>query len=394
MGPREALRAEFQVGDSAIGGHNNFHLIRLGAALLVLLAHCFHLLGRAGEEPIGRWFVWMDASVLGVATFFFVSGFLVARSWDIRKNLAAFLVARALRIAPALWLALAVTVFGLGAAVTSMPLDEYFRNGDTRQYLLLNAVLYVPVWLDFSSAGSQHLYPVLDAVLYMHYRLPGVFDSNTMPGVNGSLWTIPLEVVLYLILGIAGWIGLLSPVTAGVRAYERMKLHPLLSFVLILIAALLHDRVMRAGAQYYSLAAYFLLGVLCYRFRSMLHWKLGHAILLVAVTLAVANTWAGPLLLPMALACSTLTLALHPLLRMPMTWLHRHDYSYGTYLYGFPVQQTLIALGVREPALLLAYSVPLTLCCAAVSWHLVESPLLKRKGRLVDWIALRISGDP
>ena len=86
-------------------GHQCFHLIRLAAALLVLFAHAFHLLVRAGDEPIGRWMLTMDASLLGVTIFFFISGFLVARSWDARAIPSGFLVARALRIVPALWLA-------------------------------------------------------------------------------------------------------------------------------------------------------------------------------------------------------------------------------------------------------------------------------------------------
>mgnify|MGYP001433765250 CR=1 FL=1 len=54
MGLGGALLARIQVDDAAFGGRNNFHLIRLSAALLVLLAHSFHLLARAGEEERGR----------------------------------------------------------------------------------------------------------------------------------------------------------------------------------------------------------------------------------------------------------------------------------------------------------------------------------------------------
>ncbi|MBK7470513.1 MAG: acyltransferase [Betaproteobacteria bacterium] len=369
MGLGGALLARIQVDDAALGGRNNFHLIRLGAALLVLLAHCFHLLGRAGEEPIGRWFVWLDASVLGVATFFLVSGLLVARSWDLRRDLARFLAARALRIVPALWLALALSVFCLGPALTALPLADYFRNAGTAGYLLWNAVLRP------------------------QYLLPGVFEANPVPGVNGSLWTIPLEVVMYAILGIAGWLGFLAPRHAVAAVRERMRPRPLAGAALLLLASALAVKVLWTGAQYYTLAGYFLLGVLCYRLRHLWRWRLVHAALLAVIAVAAARTWAGPLLLPVAIAGAILTLALHPSLRMPMTWWHRHDYSYGTYLYGFPVQQALIACGVREPLLLFICAVPLTLGCAAVSWHLVERPALARKAAAGDWIAAWLSRD-
>ena len=343
---REAFGAAVIVDDSALGGHNNFHLIRLCAALLVLFAHCYHLLGRAGEEPIGRWFVWLDASLLGVAMFFFISGCLVARSWDVRQDFAGFLAARALRIAPALWLALVLIVFALAPLFTTLRLGEYFQHVDTHKYLVLNAVLYT------------------------HYLLPGVFESNPVPGINGSLWTIPLEVVLYLILGIAGWLGLLAPRGAFRHAYGRITRHPFAAAALLLLGLLLIDKVLRTGVHYYSLAGYFLLGVLAFCFRRRLVLRVIEVGVLAAAAILLAGTWAGPLLLPVALGFTLLTLALHPVFALPVTWLHRHDYSYGAYLYGFPVQQTLIGLGVDEPTRLFALSVPLTLGCAALSWHL------------------------
>ena len=203
------------IDDTALAGRNHFHLLRLAAALLVLFAHCFHLLDRAGDEPIGRWFLRLDASLLGVTMFFFISGFLVARSWDTRGNLPEFLVARALRIAPALWLALGVTVFVLGPLFTTLPLPAYFSDPATWKYLALNAVLRT------------------------QYLLPGVFESNPLPGVNGSLWTIPLEVTLYLILGVVGWAGLLGHDGTWRGIAGCIRRQPILFSLLSVIALLL-----------------------------------------------------------------------------------------------------------------------------------------------------------
>ena len=93
--------------------------------------------------------------------------------------------------------------------------------------------------------------------------------------------------------------------------------------------------------------------------------------------------------MPIAVAHVVLTFALHPALQMPRGWLHRNDYSYGLYLYGFPVQQTLIAMGIAAPLPVLGWALPITLSCAALSWHLVEHPLLARKDRIIERVRPR-----
>ena len=350
---RGALRFWF-IDDASLSRDNNFHLIRLGAALLVLFAHVFHLLDRAGDEPIGRWLLTMDSSRLGVTMFFVISGFLVARSWEARASLPAFVIARALRIAPGLWLALAFTVFVAGPVFTTLPVAQYLTDMRTWSYLFLNMVLRT------------------------QYLLPGVFESNPLPGVNGSLWTIPLEVVMYLLLAIAGWSGLAC---APQHVRDRLRTSPWLFALLLIVAALLIAKVARTGAQYFGLALYFVLGALLYRVRHRIGLNPLLAAVLMSVAVMAARHDAGRWLMPVALPYSILVVALHPALRMRPTWLHRHDYSYGTYLYGFPLQQAAIALGVREPIALLALCAPPTLAMAALSWHLVERRALVLKSR-------------
>jgi peptidoglycan/LPS O-acetylase OafA/YrhL len=58
----------------------------------------------------------------------------------------------------------------------------------------------------------------------------------------------------------------------------------------------------------------------------------------------------------------------------PLNWPRHIDYSYGLFLYGFPVQQALLAFWPRlEPLPFLALATPLALLCAAFSWHVIES---------------------
>ena len=150
---------------------------------------------------------------------------------------------------------------------------------------------------------------------------------------------------------------------------------------------LLIAKVVRTGVQYYGLAGYFLLGALCYHYRRHLTLRIDLALVLVIVAIAAARTAIGPVVAPLAIASATLVVALHPAFRMRETWLHRHDYSYGTYLYGFPVQQTLILAGLSSPWPLFACALVCTLALAAISWHLVEQPALKQKSRIEAWLA-------
>jgi peptidoglycan/LPS O-acetylase OafA/YrhL len=80
-----------------------------------------------------------------------------------------------------------------------------------------------------------------------------------------------------------------------------------------------------------------------------------------------------------------LALAYHP--RLQLTAYRRvGDYSYGTYVIAFPIQQLLVwRLAIADPLLLFAATMAVTLPLAALSWHFVEKPALAMKGRLGAW---------
>jgi peptidoglycan/LPS O-acetylase OafA/YrhL len=81
------------------------------------------------------------------------------------------------------------------------------------------------------------------------------------------------------------------------------------------------------------------------------------------------------------LAYLVLVAAYHPWLSWP-AFNRIGDYSYGVYVYAFPIQQTLVErIPLIEPLPLFALALPATLAVAALSWHFVEAPALGLKSR-------------
>lgn len=206
----------------------------------------------------------------------------------------------------------------------------------------------------------------------MVYRLPGAFGANPFPHeVNGSLWTLPIELRLYLCVLLAGVAGLLRrrlPLLAVVIALVVLfALHPDL-FVLAP-----NTEVVR------ELALLFALGALAWVWRDAIPVSLpGVVACVLIVAWNPAGVGRGPLF-AVLLAYVVLVVAYHPLLRWRSFDL-RGDYSYGLYVYSFPLQQTLMErLPFLDPLPLFALSFPLALAVAIASWHLLERPALSLK---------------
>ena len=151
---------------------NNFNLIRLLAAFGVLFFHVYPLTGLE-HDPLS-FTRWLNFGGLSVRIFFIVSGFLLTDSLLRNADIVSFIVARGLRIWPALIGATVFSVFIMGPLVSTD--SAYWKHPATYSYL----------W----SAS----------VFETRSLLPGVFGSNPVPVVNGSLWTLPYEVFWYGVL--------------------------------------------------------------------------------------------------------------------------------------------------------------------------------------------------
>jgi peptidoglycan/LPS O-acetylase OafA/YrhL len=158
---------------------NNFNLIRIIAAVAVLITHSFALVNGTGDAEPFRYSLGMTIGSIAVDVFFITSGFLVSASLINRQSTVEFILARFLRIYPALLVMLFLSVFVLGVFFTSLPLSSYLLDSKTYIYLLKCSTLVAGVV----------------------YQLPGVFDKNPYQyAINGSLWTMPYEIRMYIIL--------------------------------------------------------------------------------------------------------------------------------------------------------------------------------------------------
>jgi peptidoglycan/LPS O-acetylase OafA/YrhL len=279
-----------------------------------------------------------------------ISGFLVTQSWLARHAIVPFVAARVLRIYPALVAATIVTI-ALAAISSTLALSTFLAD---------------PLTIDYAwrvSLGWE-----------MVYRLPGAFPTNPFPhDVNGSLWTLPIELRLYVGLLIAGVVGLLAH-----------RLWWLAAAALLIIAFSLrpewfplapNDRVVR------ELALLFVLGSLACVWRDAVPVSLTGAAIAIALVVWNPGGFARGALFAPLLAYVVLVAAYHPLLQWPL-FNRAGDYSYGLYVYSFPLQQTLMQrFPGLEPAGLFALSLPLGIAVAAVSWHAIEKPALALKSR-------------
>jgi len=336
--------------------HNNFNLIRLVAAWAVIYGHSYAITADGGQDLVSRLLGLKFAGGVAVDVFFVISGFLIAASLE-RNRIGSFLSSRALRILPALIVCVAVCAFVIGPLLTTA--SDYWHRAEVWHYFYANATLRRKT----------------------DYFLPGVFETLRNHAVNGSLWSLPIEVRLYLWLG---GLGLLSLNRRG-----RFNL----IFVGLMAIGLLFTQTPLPPDQS-NLAycrAFFFTGSFAWINRSSipLNWPL----LLVTVVVAAALHGTDYFYLGyfLALTYGTLFLAFVP--KLPV--IREHDLSYGLYLYGWPSQQLVQSIAPTTGALANTFWATLLAgAFAAASWFLVEAPALRLKKRFRIKPAIAVDQSP
>lgn len=329
---------------------DNFAFLRLIAAIAVIYGHAFPLTGHVAPGLMAN-----GIQTIAVKIFFVISGYLITESWLRDPHPVRYALRRILRIFPALVVLCVVTVFAVGPLLTTLMVADYFRN----------SLAYMYFW---------------NILMSPFYSLPGVFSGNIYPNaVNGSLWTLPVELSMYILM----------PLTLMTVRWNRMFFS--LCAILLCVASLI---VIRGGTEYgpivfygtnivsaLDVAPYFFVGALARLLDAKRYLNLQYAFVACLIAPFVPNS-------DLAREAVLLVLLPYAVLSFGYAYPPRFaavakigDLSYGTYLYGFLMQQIAVSCFEfgRTPMSNFLLAVVPTLICAALSWKYIEKPMLAIK---------------
>lgn len=334
-------------------------LVRYYLALSVIVAHFNIVFG----YDVG----WPTSSGSAVGIFFGFSGFLVYASYLHHADLKGYVMSRAKRILPA-YSFVVIACALLLSLLSTLSLRDYFLNAAFWKYLAAN----------------------LTFLNFLQPELPGVFGDNHLSAVNGSLWTLKVEWMLYLSIPLFFYV------------LRRTKAKPLVVVLLLFLLSLVYNNtleyysILTGNETYYKLSyqfagqfVYFYTGVLFYIYKDhflthkLLYFSIGVLLLLadramVSTSEAMVVLWFHEIVYPIASVTVFLVVSVSKFLSPKVTILG--NCSYEMYLFHFPILQTLAwsaAFTSLPIPVMLATSIVLTFVLAFVVNRL--SLLLTRK---------------
>lgn len=343
--------------------NNSYDDMRFILASMVLFVHSYALLYGHEKDFFSEMVNHQLAlSTLAVYSFFILSGFFMIQSLEV-NSFVKYVQHRVLRIIPAFWMSLLLFSF-LIIPIVSQDIDIFsFHTGSSLEFV--------------TKAGSFHIFGYA-------WTITGAFPDNPFIDViNGSMWTLKFEVALYFILPIIIWI-----------IHDRKDFLLIVHIGLLLLAILniavgfnlFNIPCCKAwvfGVNEYSslilFTSYFFAGVIFYKFKERI--VVSKRIFILCILLFVLSMFFGNMKLVTLITLPYIVLIIGSVLKVKILSA-TGDYSYGMYIYSFPVQQILIKFFKNDiNAIQLFFtSFFITLVLSVFSWHLLEKKFIKKKG--------------
>lgn len=338
---------------SAVRSFNNFGILRLAFATMVVLSHAPELVdGNRSREILTRVFHTLSFGELGVDGFFLISGYLITKSYLNSPDVWNYLVKRVARIYPAFLVATIISI-----------------------------AVFAPLsGTQLSALGFRDWLHVIKGALTLQPPSVPAFPGTHYPILNGAMWTIAYEFRCYILVAILGMLGILRR-REFILAFAAIGLLMLAAKVPTPIPV--SDIFWGNPPEAIRMTAAFLTGAVFYLYRDVILYRTGYVIFAAVVLLfsMFVPRLAEPILCVFGgYLIFWLALVVRPSILSRITT--EHDISYGLYLYTWPIQSALVYFRPSiSPWLMFAVSLLLAAVCGYASWMLVERGIQRRVHR-------------
>jgi peptidoglycan/LPS O-acetylase OafA/YrhL len=370
--PKSAIPSANLLDEKFSFSKNNFDLIRLIAAGEVAFRHStIHI----APSYLPQWLDTCLALIPGVPIFFFLSGYLISRAWERSATASDYVYNRVLRLFPALWVCTAVTVAALFAS-------GYMSTIDWKPLKFL-------VWVACQVTACQ-------------FWNPDFLRGFGVGVLNGSLWTISVEIQFYIVIAVlyrvfrqlpcrdfTGLLCALAVAAAVVSFLSPQILRQLAVWTGGDVAGKLFE------VSFFPWIYMFLLGAIAQRTSNalipiLLNYPWQTISMYVAALLIDFHFYGVPLgnsipfyLVPI-MGAFVLTCG-YSCPSVAGRILHRNDVSYGLYIYHMPVANTVLYSGALSGFLALITSLAISASLALMSWKWIEKPFLRKKRSSIEF---------
>lgn len=340
--------------------HNNFDFMRLFAALSVLFSHLFQVAGYPDPlKSIG----YADFSSIGMAVFFSISGYLVTASIASNKNLKIFFTSRFLRIYPAVIIISIITVFIVGPLITKVSLKEYFEEPSTFKFL-------------------RNIF-----IFGTNYQINSILTENPVKFVvNASLWSLEVELRCYILTALLFVFRILN-----------FRVTVLISLICFVIFFYFSNHTELKGEKFFGIKYLELVT----HGRFLFFYFVGASLKLSGRKISIKWPYVIGFIITAMLVWYLVPYGqLFHIIFLPFVLLwfclntkpvftkffEKYDFSYGIYLYSYPVQQVYLNYfhDVSNVLAYVSFVLFFSTLCAWLSWRFIEKPCLNLKGKFTE----------
>lgn len=286
---------------------------------------------------------WFISGQMRVKAFFTITGFLVVYSFLRRKSLKVYCWKRIVRIMPA-YITTILLCYLAGYFFSTASATDYYFSSQSLKYLVAN----------------------LSFMNFIEPCLPGLFTDNIYgPFVNGSLWSMKLEVIFYILVPLI--------------VFQMQKVNKTIVLVIVYILLTIYNQFFDNSVNTFI---YFFSGtaILLYFdwFCQHIKWIFPFCIVYMIIIFFFDYSFLY-YIEPLIFSAIIVGIAYYC---KPLNFLQRYDnISYGLYLYHFPVIQVLVQYKLHQHNIYITFifALIITILLAIISWYIIEKPMLQRK---------------